>query len=195
MKKTKKFNQITEKAELLFRKHGFNRVTVEEICKKADVSKMTYYKYFKNKDELIKYIWKCWVDEGLDELDKLRTMEIPFTDKINRILKMKEEAAEKYGKDLIHDYFNAKPQMQKYFNEIYSQSLGHFIKFIKEAQRNGEVRKDIKPEFFIAVLNKIMELAKDDNLISLYPTYKDFVLEVNKYIYFGLMPIEGRNEN
>lgn len=35
----------------LFWKHGVKRVTVEEICVQASVSKMTFYKFFMNKRE------------------------------------------------------------------------------------------------------------------------------------------------
>ncbi len=51
-----KFVQIVEIASELFRKYGVKRVTVEEICTTAQISKMTFYKYFANKKELADYI-------------------------------------------------------------------------------------------------------------------------------------------
>ena len=44
-----KYNQILTKGKELFWKYGIKRVAIEEICKQAHVSKMTFYKYFKNK--------------------------------------------------------------------------------------------------------------------------------------------------
>ena len=48
---SKKYQDIKKKGKELFWKYGTKRVTVEEICREAGVSKMTYYKFFKNKNE------------------------------------------------------------------------------------------------------------------------------------------------
>ena len=50
----KKIQQLVTTAQELFMRHGIRRVTVEEICSEANISKMTFYKYFKNKIELTK---------------------------------------------------------------------------------------------------------------------------------------------
>ena len=51
-----KYQQIVETATDLFMRFGVKRVTVEEICRTAQISKMTFYKYFNNKIELAEYI-------------------------------------------------------------------------------------------------------------------------------------------
>jgi AcrR family transcriptional regulator len=48
----KKYQDLLNTARELFFKHGTKRVTIEEICEKADVSKMTFYKFFRNKEDL-----------------------------------------------------------------------------------------------------------------------------------------------
>ena len=54
--RSKKYQHIVETAEELFFKHSVKRVSVEEICNKANVSKMTFYRYFSNKQELAEHI-------------------------------------------------------------------------------------------------------------------------------------------
>ncbi len=51
-----KYNQIIETASELFVRFGIKRVTVEEICKTSGVSKMTFYKFFRNKNEVVEKI-------------------------------------------------------------------------------------------------------------------------------------------
>ena len=41
----KKQQHLLTTAETLFRSHGIRRITVEEICQKAGVSKATFYKW------------------------------------------------------------------------------------------------------------------------------------------------------
>jgi AcrR family transcriptional regulator len=51
----------------LFWKHGFRRVTVDEICEKTGISKMTFYRYFANKTELAKAVFSQAANEGYDQ--------------------------------------------------------------------------------------------------------------------------------
>ena len=51
-----KRKKILDTAHELFWKHGLKRVSIEEICAVAGVSKMTFYKHFANKTALVKYI-------------------------------------------------------------------------------------------------------------------------------------------
>ena len=55
-KDNKKFQDTITTAKMLFWKHGIKRVSIEEICKEASVSKMTFYKFFKNKEALAEYL-------------------------------------------------------------------------------------------------------------------------------------------
>ncbi|NOZ62096.1 MAG: TetR/AcrR family transcriptional regulator, partial [Calditrichaeota bacterium] len=56
-----------ETAQDLFFRYGIRRVTVEEICRTAGVSKMTFYKYFKNKIDLVKKLMEKIYDQALAE--------------------------------------------------------------------------------------------------------------------------------
>ncbi|MBN2410872.1 helix-turn-helix transcriptional regulator, partial [candidate division KSB1 bacterium] len=58
-------------AKELFFKYGIRRVTIEEICKKARVSKMTFYKFFQNKIELAIVMLKKLYDDAEEDLDKI----------------------------------------------------------------------------------------------------------------------------
>jgi hypothetical protein len=40
------------------------------------------------------------------------------------------------------------------------------------------------------VLNKLIEVAKEPALFSLYPTMKEFSLEINNFLFYGILPLE-----
>jgi AcrR family transcriptional regulator len=187
----KKLVQILSTAEDLFQRFGFKRITIEEICSKATVSKMTFYKYFPNKNELIKSILHNWLDQIVVLLEEIQLRNIPFTEKIKILLRLKEESNSKFSKEFIQEYMNPDPEIQLIFRGFYDRGISIFIDFIKASQVKGEVRKDIKPEFLYAVLNKIIELAKDQELVNLYPKITDFSLEINNFIYFGILPFDA----
>jgi AcrR family transcriptional regulator len=188
--RVKKILQILSTAEDLFQRFGFKRITIEEICTKANVSKMTFYKYFPNKNELIKHLMNSWLKQVEKTINDFDGMEVPFTEKIKILLRLKEESKGKFSKEFLAEYMNPDSDLQNFFNDFYARATAFFIDFIKKAQQKGEVRGDIKPEFLVAVLNKMLEIAKDEKLISLYPRVIDFSLEINKFIYCGILPLE-----
>ncbi|MGE5352660.1 MAG: TetR/AcrR family transcriptional regulator [Acidobacteriota bacterium] len=188
--KPKKFRQIFSTAEELFQKFGFRRVSVEEICQKASVSKMTFYKYFPNKDELIKFMMETWFRESERIMHQVMEMEVPFNEKILMLLKLKEEYSQKLSMEFFSEYINPEGELALFVKDFYHKSVAVFIDFVRQAQEKGEVRRDIKPEFLIAVLNQLLEMAKNKDLIKLYPSVTDFSLEINNFFYCGILPLE-----
>jgi len=193
--RVKKILQILSTSEDLFQRFGFKRITIEEICAKANVSKMTFYKYFPNKNELIKKILNSWLKQVEQKINEIDGMDIPFTEKIRKLLSLKEESIGKISKEFMAEYMNPVPDLQKFIKDFYGRATVFFIDFIKKEQAKGEVRNDIKPEFLIAVFNKMLELAKDETLINLYPRITDFSLEINNFIYCGILPLETFEKN
>jgi AcrR family transcriptional regulator len=191
----KKKVQIIEAAEKLFNQFGFKKVSVEEICEAAGASKMTFYKYFANKNELIKHLWQVMIDESWAKLDKLEQQDVPFAEKVKMIIKMKEEATSQMGSEYIRDYLNMVPELMDFYNRIFSEVMTRFMKIIRQAQEKGEVRKSIRPEFFLAVMNMMMELVKNEQLAAVYANYTDFALEVNNFLYYGLMPVPEKDNS
>ncbi|MDA3905863.1 MAG: TetR/AcrR family transcriptional regulator, partial [Bacteroidales bacterium] len=99
-----KQQQILEAGKELFWKHGIKRVTIEEICKQAHVSKMTFYKFFDNKKALAIAILDNTVGAALiDYKELIDKKDCSFTDKINQMLKMKLEGTQDISQEFIMD--------------------------------------------------------------------------------------------
>ncbi len=180
--------QILETTEDLFQRFGIKRISIEEICRTANVSKMTFYKYFKNKIDLVRFSWERWFDQNNAKFAEIRTMKLSFTEKLALILKLKEEGTQKMSYQFALDYLNGVPELEEFFQEQYTNSINQFVDFIQEAQKNGDVRPDMKIEFFLAVIGAMKELMQNKSLVELYPHYQDFVLEVNNFLFYGLLP-------
>jgi AcrR family transcriptional regulator len=180
--------QIIKTALDLFQRFGIKRITVEEICQTASVSKMTFYKYFKNKNELVRFIWEKGFEQAFEQFDEISNMDTPFEKKLQLMLKLKDESTAKISHQFALDYFYASPDLKDFFENLARDNITRFLDFIKEAQDRGEVRRDLRPEFLLAVINNIKLLVKDDTLINSYPSYHDFVMEVNTFIFYGILP-------
>ena len=84
-----KFKQIVKTAQELFYRYGIKRVSVEEICSTALVSKMTFYKYFPNKIELAKHIFSELMDDSEKKYDNIMSGNYDSTEKVDQVIKLK----------------------------------------------------------------------------------------------------------
>lgn len=63
-KKEETKEKILHAAFGLFRQHGVEATTVEQICERADVAKGTFFNYFPHKDAVFGYLAEVWVTEA-----------------------------------------------------------------------------------------------------------------------------------
>jgi AcrR family transcriptional regulator len=87
-----KFIQLVETAHVLFWRYGIKRVSVEEICRTAVVSKMTFYKHFKNKVDLALYVLRMVMQTGLRIYRDIMDRDVPFAEKAADFVQMKMDA-------------------------------------------------------------------------------------------------------
>lgn len=176
---SKKQTQIVETAEFLFTRHGIKRISVEEICRQAGVSKMTFYNYFANKTELVKYIWNSWMEEGFSRFEEINAMDMPFPEKLELMFAWKKELLSKMSTEFIEEVLPIDIEMESVMQRFHT--------FIVEAQRKGDIRAEIHPEFLLAVLDKVYQLARDDDLRKGYPSIIEFNRELKDFFWFGVV--------
>ena len=176
---TKKRGKIISTAERLFFRFGAKRVTVEEICKQAGVSKMTFYKYFPNKMELVRSIRDEWVEEGFRKFDEINAMDIPFPKKINLMTQWKVELANRINAEFIRECVSI-GDVEERFKRCY---LGN----IRNAQEKGEIRPDIDPEFLWMVIEKLGELFKEGTWKNVFREFSEYQEQLRTLLFFGLL--------
>ena len=182
-----KFNQIVETATELFSKYGVKRVTVEEICSTAKISKMTFYKYFGNKIELGEYIIFNILDEAQTEFDNLCNQVNSFSEKIDQFLKMKMNYAKRFSKEFYLDFINLSPKIQKRVISYSQENQKQFLELIKHGQETGEVRKDINLKFITYMLNHLKELGKKEELFEFYDNIEEMTMDMTRFYFYGIM--------
>ena len=84
-----KKQQIINTAHELFWKLGIRRVSIEEICREANVSKMTFYKHFNNKNDLVKYIIDLITGTAMKKYREIMDSNIPFHVKVEKSIQLK----------------------------------------------------------------------------------------------------------
>jgi AcrR family transcriptional regulator len=186
-----KRDQILRTGKDLFWKYGFRRVTVEEICSEAGVSKMTFYKYFSNKMELVLTIMKDFGNASLDQYRALMDSDIPYTDKVLGMIELKREQTRAMSNEFFRDYtLHADPEMTEYFEKLAAGTFRMFVDDIRKAQQEGEIRKDLKVEFVLYFLNHISEMVQDEQLLAHYESPQELALEIINFFFYGIIERE-----
>jgi AcrR family transcriptional regulator len=183
-----KIKHLIKTAEELFSRYGIRRVSIEEICQKAGVSKMTFYRHFSNKTAIAKYILGKIFSETREKRDAIMAMRIPFEEKIQKMLIMRLEITNRYSREFISELltgFNS--ELKKYMEEQNKKYIRELKKILINAQKKGDIRPDIKIDFIMYMMNIMREIFEDENLLKLYPNISALIKDVFNFFYYGIL--------
>jgi AcrR family transcriptional regulator len=184
-----KLEAIVSSARSLFWKHGIRRVTIEEICQDAGVSKMTCYKYFSNKTAIAKYLIVDMFESGIKAYKEIYHSDISYEEKVKKMLDLKMSNAHEMSQELLDDiYKNQDEELFETIETIKKRMIGIYLDDIREAQKIGEIRDDVKPEFMLYFLNNLTEMLTDQRLVSIYSNPQQMISEVMTFFFYGIMP-------
>jgi AcrR family transcriptional regulator len=173
----------------LFWKYGFRRVTVNEICKEADVSKMTFYRCFENKTDLAKTIFDKEVKNGIDKFNEIIKSDISASEKMKNIIQMKMEGTNDISSEFLMDFYRSSDTgLKEYVEEVTRNSWEEIIEGFRYAQQRGWFRKDFKPEFLFHISQKLVPIWTDVEMLKLYNSPQDLILEFANFIAYGISP-------
>jgi AcrR family transcriptional regulator len=192
-KKNPRYVQLLVTAKDLFWKHGLKRVTVEEICREAGVSKMTFYKFFPNKVVLAKAVYDREVEDGYKKFKTI--MEDGDTsppEKMESILRLKLEGSNDISPEFMQDFYaNPELGLLSHVEEKSREIWVEVIKDFKKAQHEGWLRKDFKPEGIFMFMNKFLDIFNDTDITALYGSPQELVMELTRFFIYGIIPREG----
>ena len=186
--KGKKYQNLLETSRDLFLRYGIKRVTVEEICETAGISKMTFYKHFKNKLDLALFILNREFEEGLNRYKRIMDRDVPYSEKAKEIIKLKLESSEDIGEEILKDLMASSiPEVAEMMQKITEENFKLFLEDMIAAQKKGEIRKEINPHFIIAMLGRMQELAADDMVLSMYESPQALSSEIINFFFYGIL--------
>ena len=186
-----KYQKLIRTSEELFMRYGIKRVTVEEICQTAKVSKMTFYKYFKNKNDLAKRLIVTLLDEGQAAFDEIMSQDINFAEKISQFIQLKLDYGKRISKEFYRDLLGYTPEIHQFMIERSQKGMQQMMNIFREAQKKGEIREDLNLEFLSFMLDHVLELSEDPRLLSIFPNMYELTRDWVNLFFYGIM---GRNE-
>jgi len=138
--------EICAAALEVFAEKGFAAAKLDEIARRAGVSKGTLYLYFKDKEQLFRAVVRDSIAPNVAAITSaISAMDAPFADVVRMFLAgfAEREARLPLGavaKMVIGESRNFPEVARVWHDEVASKAIGALAAAIERAQRRGEVR-------------------------------------------------------
>ncbi len=170
MRETKKKIEIQDKAITLFKERGYDQVTLNDICKAANVSKNTFYYYFKSKESLLKVVLRE-KRVSQEDLAELFLIESPY-EQYCMLVRHHICYFKKCGKEIMKRILVEKLSTS-YGEEEKEQRQGMLLlqeTILRRAQEAGEIKSRVDPHILakagISLLIGLSQIWTTDEKVS-----------------------------
>jgi len=165
---------------------GYNKVTVEEICREANVSKVTFYKYFSNKFAVLEDYMSTRLKLGMETFDRIRTADASMQEKMQAMVAMKEAAVSQFSVVFMHSLMSADKEIMELMERWAQMTTEAMKQFFSDAQAKGEIHPDYSIDFLLHVW---MVLGTDARSEAMMAMYNDDMVKLSKdfmnFLFYG----------
>lgn len=156
-RKHKKMEQIYAVAFQLFSRHGYQKVSVNEIAQQAGVSPATIYNYFGTKDQLYMDMIMDWTDKQLAVYERILDSGRSFAEKTQEIMLLEA----KNLTFLSEEFRNFQTSEDRGISQIIQQYSEEkvkdfFMKFVALGKQEGYIHKDQTEEVTMLYFSMFM---------------------------------------
>lgn len=185
---TKTSDLILNSARNLFWENGFKKISVEDICIHASVSKMTFYRNFSNKlelairvvDEMIK------IDEARFQL--IMSSEANFRQKMERVVQHRLDSTRNLNLAFMTDIESFKDGvLAQKIHAFQQKRLKVLMSHLEIAQKQGNLRQGINLEFVIIFFEMIQTQMMDADVLALFKSPQVAIVELLNFFLYGIV--------
>ncbi len=186
--------EILELAYAKFAERGFKKVSIDELAAELGISKKTVYKLFPSKEEILREVVLCRMNELVGMFEKIQALKESSVNKIEAISGIVgTHINDTWQKILIEVRLNA-PALFREVDSIIQQRLATgWQKLFIDGQKNGWIRKDIDAVVFTtAYVGVVRELMKTDFLSKHALSEAEVPKQVFRMFTEGILTEKGR---
>ncbi|PID88270.1 MAG: hypothetical protein CSB06_01065 [Bacteroidia bacterium] len=187
-KESKSRRKIVSTAKTLFSNNGFRKMTVENICQKAGVSKMTFYRYFQNRTQLVQLIVELIFEENRLKYRELMDAQLPFTIKMYRWTTMRVEGALSISSKLAEDIKNSEIlSLQAVLQKETEKEEAMILEDIKAAQKQNQIRKNLRPELVLYLQYQMVEMTHKSLIDNVFTNKTQAIIDITDFFFYGIL--------
>jgi len=181
----KKKATIISVAQELFKAKGFVNVSIKEIASKSNVSQVSIYNYFGNKDALVGECVKSIMNEMINAAREILNYKMNFKDKVIRGISLCSDDLNKSFSEYFTQEALKDSTLLKLITEfVNKEKLELFREYIEVGKEEGAIDKTISTETILRFIEAI--LLNEDNR-DLSTVHDGYFEEMQKLILHGML--------
>ncbi len=145
-RKAERPGDIAAAALAVFAEKGFAGARIEEIARRAGLSKGAVYLYFPTKEDLFRAVVETAVAPNLELIERLVSVDMPFAERLRLLLPRFAEIVTTLpvgavAKMVIGESRNFPELAKVWYDNVVSRAVAILTGLIEQAQARGEVRE------------------------------------------------------
>lgn len=175
-----KMKDIINAAFELFIKKGLDDVTITEIAKKANVSKVSIYNFFGSKEELARQVIYDFMEQKSQDFFSIFDSDLPFKEKYHKMIAMKMDIVPELSEHFLDNRLLLSPEMQQFLQSYYETKIKpRLIQLIEQGKSEGDIDSSV------STVTILMYIQAISNLLNT-PIEMNQRIEMGKLFYYGL---------
>jgi AcrR family transcriptional regulator len=180
-RREKKMKSILVASWELFLTRGIKDVSIAEIAKKAEVSQASIYNFFQSKENLVRETLFAYIEEGAKESETILESEIPFREKIEKLLFMVDEATRQTSPELIESAVSIDPSIRDLLVEYATKISEPFIlRLVEQGRAEGFINNHFSNEAILLFIGSLRSVLMQPNVT------KEARIGLNALFFYGV---------
>jgi AcrR family transcriptional regulator len=195
-RKQLKMQQIREAALDLFSHFGVQKVSIQDIAQRANVSPVTIYNYFGSKEDLLLDVLSNYFETRLQQFLKIINSDLSFQEKIGKMVEAKVEETKKLSPSFIQSIFMTTGPVRELIQTFAAEkSIPHLMELLEEGKKEGYISNDLSPELLLFYIQLLFDgISKQSHLFSSEDQRDKHTKQLIHLFFYGLMGQKKEDE-
>jgi len=176
-----------------FVREGFSGVSVDELVENLGMSKKTFYKAFKSKDDLLSQLVERILLEMESGVLAILKGEGTFVEKLDGFMMFMGKNVGRIFTPFLRDVQRHAPHLWQRVHEFRRERMTrHFMGFIQEGIGSGFIRQDVNPRILLlAFLATIENILVPSVLVNESFSADEALRNILRMLFHGILTVEA----
>ena len=177
-----------------FTEEGYVRVSIDDIASGLGISKKTFYKHFKSKEDLLLQLTDSFMRDIHTRITTIIGSGRGFLERLSAIMLLLAEQVGRVGTPFMEDIQKCRPEIWMRIQEFRRQRISvDLAGLIREGVREGQIRPDVNTELFAkSFIGAVEEVIVPSFLATQPYPWRDAIKSVLSIFFEGILTDEAR---
>ena len=161
---------ILATSKALFKERGIAQVSMDEIASRADVSKVTIYKYFQSKESLVSELVDAVFHGIIEAYDEMFVSPRSFVEKLSGYVALRQQSIVEKDHLLVDQACKLYSSLHEGVVRHQERAIAYLLRLFREGKKGGAVDPDVDDELVALHFDVLMCYLRHspDSIESLY---------------------------